>query len=60
MNERNYLVDLGVDGTMVLREIEWGGVELIHLALDRELWWAVMNTVMNFLFPCNTGNFLTS
>jgi hypothetical protein len=36
-HERNLLVDLGVDGTIVLREIEWGGVELIHLALDRGL-----------------------
>jgi hypothetical protein len=30
-----------------LREIRWEGVEWMHLAQDREHWWAVMNTVMN-------------
>jgi hypothetical protein len=32
---------------MDLREIGWGGVEWIHLALDREWWQAVVNVVMN-------------
>jgi hypothetical protein len=32
---------------MDLRETEWKGVELIHLAQDRDQWWAVVNTVMN-------------
>jgi hypothetical protein len=32
---------------MDLREIGWGGVEWIHLAQDRDLWWAVVNAVMN-------------
>jgi hypothetical protein len=32
---------------MDLREIGWVGVEWIHLAQDRDLWWAVVNTVMN-------------
>jgi hypothetical protein len=31
-----------------LREISWEGVECIHLAQDRDLWRAVVNTVMNF------------
>jgi hypothetical protein len=31
-----------------LREIVWGGyVEWIHLAQDRDRWWAVVNAVMN-------------
>jgi hypothetical protein len=34
---------------MDLREIGWGGggVVWIHLAQDRDRWWAVMNAVMN-------------
>jgi hypothetical protein len=33
-----------------LREIGWGGggVEWIHLAQDRDCWWAVVNVVMSF------------
>jgi hypothetical protein len=29
------------------REIRWGVVDLINLAQDRDLWWAVMNMVVN-------------
>jgi hypothetical protein len=32
---------------MDLRVIGWGGVEWIHLAQDRDRWWAVVNAVMN-------------
>jgi hypothetical protein len=32
---------------MDLREIGWGGVEWIHLAQDRDRWWAVVSAVMN-------------
>jgi hypothetical protein len=32
---------------MDLREIGWGGVEWIHLAQDRDIWWALVNAVMN-------------
>jgi hypothetical protein len=36
------------DGIKVyLREIGCGGVEWIHLAQDRDRWWAVVNAVMN-------------
>jgi hypothetical protein len=31
-----------------LRETEWEGVDWIHLAQDRDQWWAVVNMVMNF------------
>jgi hypothetical protein len=33
-----------------LRDIGWGGVEWIHLAQDRDRWWAVVNAVMNLRF----------
>jgi hypothetical protein len=33
---------------MDLRETGWGwGVEWIHLAQDRDRWWALVNSVMN-------------
>jgi hypothetical protein len=40
---------------MDLREIGLGGVEWIHMAQDRDHWWAVVNEVMNLwvLAPCS-------
>jgi hypothetical protein len=32
---------------MYLPDIGWGGVDLIHLAQDRDQWRALVNTVMN-------------
>jgi hypothetical protein len=32
---------------MDLRETGWWGVEWIHLAQDRDCWWALVNAVMN-------------
>jgi hypothetical protein len=32
---------------MELRENGWGHVEWIHLAQDRDRWWAVANAVIN-------------
>jgi hypothetical protein len=32
---------------MDLREIDWGSVDWIQLAQDRDRWWAFVNTVMN-------------
>jgi hypothetical protein len=32
---------------MVLRETEWGGMNWIDLAQDRDKWRALLNTVMN-------------
>jgi hypothetical protein len=34
-----------------LREIQWGGVDWIHLAQVRKQWRALVNTVMNFRVP---------
>jgi hypothetical protein len=33
---------------MNLRETEWGGMDWIDLAQDRDQWRALVNTVMNF------------
>jgi hypothetical protein len=36
---------------MDLRETGWEDVDWIHLAQDRDQWWAVVNTVMNLRVP---------
>jgi hypothetical protein len=46
-----------IDGRIILKWILgkwWEGVDWMHLAQDRNQWWAVVNTVMN------AGNFLTT
>jgi hypothetical protein len=34
-----------------LREIEWGGMDWIDVAEDRDQWRALVNTVMNLRVP---------
>jgi hypothetical protein len=36
---------------MDLREIGFGDVDCIHLAWDRDRWWALVNTLMNLQVP---------
>jgi hypothetical protein len=36
---------------MELREIEWKGVDWIHLAQGKDQWWAVVIVVMNVQVP---------
>jgi hypothetical protein len=36
---------------MDLREIGWGGMDWIDLVQDRDLWRALVNTVMNLQVP---------
>jgi hypothetical protein len=33
------------------REIEWGGMDWIYLAQDRDQWRVLVNTVMNLRVP---------
>jgi hypothetical protein len=41
------------------REVGWGGMDWIELAEDRDLWMALVNTVMNFRVQENVGKFLS-
>lgn len=53
--------DLGIDWgniKMVLKEIEWESVDLIHLAEDRGQWWAFVNTVVNLWVFTSCREFL--
>jgi hypothetical protein len=36
---------------LYLREIEWDGMEWLHLAQDRDQWRALVNTIMNLWVP---------
>jgi hypothetical protein len=36
---------------MDLREIGWKGIDWIPLVQDRDLWWALVNMVMNLWAP---------
>ena len=47
------LEDLRIDGDRIktiFNEIRTGAINWISLALDRDSWWAVVNTVMNKVF----------
>jgi hypothetical protein len=39
------------DIKMDLRDKGWGGMDLIHLAQDRDQWWTFVNTVINVRVP---------
>jgi hypothetical protein len=42
---------------LVVREIQWGGMDWIDLAQDRDQCGALLNTVMNLRVPKNAGKF---
>jgi hypothetical protein len=48
--ESDYLEDLGVDGSILLKWI-LGGVDWFHLAQDGYKWRAVVNVVMSLRVP---------
>jgi hypothetical protein len=43
-----------------LKEIEWGGMDSMDLAQDRDQWRVVVNTVMNLWVPQNVQKFLSN
>jgi len=45
---------------MVVKEIGYEDVGLIHAAKNSELWLALMNMAMNYQVPQKVGNFLNS
>jgi hypothetical protein len=53
---RNHSEDLAIDREeddtgMDLREIGWEGVEWMHLYLDRDQWWDLLNLTLNLQVP---------
>jgi hypothetical protein len=64
LRETDHLADPGIDGRIILKSTfrkwdvgAWTGIELAQ-GMDR--WRELVNAVMNFQIPQNTGNFLTS
>jgi hypothetical protein len=60
---RDHSEDSGVDGEMILEWIleKWlGWCELDHVALDRDQWRDLVNTIMNLRVPSKARKFLTS
>jgi hypothetical protein len=50
----SHLEDRGVDGRIILKWIfnKWdGGMDWIHLAQNRDRWWALVNAVINLRVP---------
>jgi hypothetical protein len=43
---------------MSFREVGWEGVDWMHLAQNKDQWWALVNTAVNVLDPIKWGNFL--
>jgi hypothetical protein len=57
LNRRDNFEDLGIDGKIILEWVlekqggkRWG-VDWIHLAQDRDHWWAVVNAIMKHGVP---------
>jgi hypothetical protein len=61
---RNLWQDLYTDGKvllkLILKEIKLESMEWIHLAEDRHMWQALVNSVKNLQVPPNVRKFLTN
>jgi len=55
LKERAHLKDISVGRRMILKwsskEMSYGGVDLIRLALGKDKYWAIVNEVMNLRIP---------
>jgi hypothetical protein len=36
---------------MDLKEVGWEDVDLVHVAQDRDQWWALVNMILNLWVP---------
>jgi len=46
---------MGDNIKMRLQEVGWEDMDWIGLAQDRDMWWALVNVVMNLWLPYNVG-----
>jgi hypothetical protein len=52
MKERDHLEELGIDNIKLdIQEVGWVGMDWIDLAQNRDMWQALVNTVMNLQVP---------
>jgi hypothetical protein len=47
------------DTIKILGDTDWGGVDWIYLAQDRDQWRALVNAAINLWVPQNAGKFLS-
>jgi hypothetical protein len=47
-------------GERTFKKWDWGGIDWIDQAQDRDRYQALVNAVMNFQLPQNAGKLLTS
>jgi hypothetical protein len=52
--------EINVNILVYLREIDWGGMDLINMAQDKGHWGTLVNSVMNIRVPEDVGKFLSS
>jgi hypothetical protein len=53
---RRWMINIKMD----LGKTEWGRMDWLDMAQDKDQWRALVNTVMNLRVPLNTGKLLNS